>query len=112
MVVEDLLGPPLVERQAQRQRIGGRVGNVEELADGRDVTLPVPAVEAFRDVEDEIGSSVGEPSGEADIRLEADHLAQRTQGALHGINRGRLVPLAVEIGLLEVEAQRPTGRVV
>ena len=48
--------------------------DAEELADGRDVTLAVGAVETFGDVEDEVRPDEREPRRESCVGLEAVNL--------------------------------------
>ena len=108
VIREDLLGAPLVEREAEGQRVGGVVGDAEELADRGDVPLAVRAVEALGDVEDEVRPDQREPRGEAVVGLEPVDLADGAERALHRIDGGGLVPLGVEIGLREIVAERPT----
>src|SRR4029450_2106577 len=69
-VGEAPLGPPLVERETEGQRVGRVTGDAEELADRGDVALAVRTVEALGDVEDEVGSDQREPRGKALVRLE------------------------------------------
>ncbi len=106
------LARPLWRARLQRQRVRGVAGHAEELADGRDVRLAVGAVESFGDVEDEVGPEQREPRGEAGVGLEAVDLADRAERPLHRIDGGGLVPLGVEIWLMEVGAEGPTGRLV
>ena len=61
---EHLLGAALVSAEAERERIGGVIGDAEELADGRDVAFAVRAVEPLGDVEDEVGTGEREARGE------------------------------------------------
>ena len=106
------LARPLVEREAEGQRVRGVAGHAEELADGRDVPLAVRAVEALGDVEHEVGPEQREPRGEAVVGLEAVDLADGAERALHRIDGGGLVPLGVEIGLREIVAERATVGIV
>ena len=69
---EDLLRPRLVEAERERERVAARVGNAEELADRGDVRLAIRAVQAFGDVEDDVGARGAEPLGKVFVRLEAD----------------------------------------
>ena len=87
-------------------------GNPEELADCGNVGFAARAVEAFGDVEDEVGTEQREPSGEAAVGLEAVDLAYRAERPLHRIDGGGLVPLGVEIWLREIGSEGPTGRLV
>jgi len=112
VVRHDLLGAPLVEREAEGQRIGGVIRDAEELADGGDVALAVRAVEALGDVEDEVGTDQREPRGEALVGLEPEDLAHRPEGGLDRVDGGGLVPLGVEIGLSEIVAKGSRGDVV
>jgi hypothetical protein len=99
-------------REAERERVRGVARHAEELADGRDVRLSVGAVESFGDVEDEIGPEQRELGRKAGVGLEAVDLADRPQRPLHRINGGWLVPLRVQVGLLKVWSEGPTGRLV
>src|SRR5688500_16251943 len=47
-----------VQSNAQRERIAGRIWDVVELADRRDVRFTVRTVESFGDVEDDVGLSL------------------------------------------------------
>jgi hypothetical protein len=85
------------------------VRDAEELADGRDVPLAIGSVQALGDVEDEVGTGQCQARGEALIGLEPVHLAHRTERALHRIDGGGLVPLGVEIRLVELVAERLSG---
>jgi hypothetical protein len=108
---EDLLGPPLVEGEGERERIRGVVRNAEELADRGDVAFTVRAVKPLGDVEDEIRPGGEELRGERLVRLEADHLAERRERALDGVDGAGLIPLGVEIGLREIGAEGAEGLV-
>ena len=112
VVRHHFLGAPLVEREAEGQRVGGVARDAEELADGRDVSLAVRAVEPLGDVEHEVGLDQREPRGEAGVGLEPVDLADGAERALHRIDGGGLVPLGVEIGLGKVVAERPTVGIV
>jgi len=87
-------------------------GNPVELADRRDVSFAVRPVEPFGDVEDEVGPGGVQPLREVLIGLQPDDLAQRGKRALDPIDRLGLIPLRVEIGLIELgmqSAARVTG---
>jgi hypothetical protein len=102
---QDLLGPPLMEAEGEGQRVGGVAGDTIELADGRDVTLAVHAVEPFGDVEDEVGAGGAELLGERLVVFEADHFAEGGEGGGHRIDGGGLIPFGVEVGLGEIGAE-------
>ena len=108
--LEDLLGAGLVETEAQGQRVRRVTRHAEELADGRDVALAVGTEQPFRDVEHEIRAVVEQPLREILVGLEVDDLAQRAERSRDGRDRGRIIPLDVEVWLYEVGAERPTGR--
>jgi hypothetical protein len=80
-------------------------GNPVELADGGDESLAVGSVEAFRDVEDEIGPRGLQAFREVLVRLEPDDLAELRQRALDGIDRLGLIPLGVKIRLIQFRMQ-------
>ena len=101
---------PLCRQSAEGERVGGVVGDAEELADGRDVPLAVRAVEPLGDVEHEVGAGRAEPLGEGRVGLEADDFAEWWRAPLDGVDGAGLVPLGVEIGLLEVVAQHALRR--
>ena len=109
---ENLLGSGLVQCEAERERIRGVAGHAEELADCRNVRLAVRPVEPFGDVEDEVGPEQGQPRGEAGVGLETINLAHGAERPLHRIDGGGLVPLGVQVGLMEVGSEGPTGRLV
>jgi len=84
----------------------------EELADCRNVGFAARSVEAFGDVEDEVGTEQREPSGKAAVGLEAVDLAYGAERPLDRIDGGGLIPLGVEIWLREIGSEGPTGRLV
>ena len=86
------------------------VGHAEELADGRNMGFAVHAVEAFGDIEDEVGTGRHQLPGEIGIRLEADHLADTGEGLLDSIDGLGFVPLGVEVGLREIGAETAIAR--
>ena len=90
---EDVLRPRLVEAERERERVAARVRDVEELADRRNVGLAIRAVEAFGDVEDDVGSLGAEALGEVFGRLEADHVAVGGERGRDGVDRFGGVPL-------------------
>src|SRR4030043_1182667 len=55
VIGEDLLGPRLVQADAQGQRVGAGVGDPQHLTDRRDVGFAVRTDQALGDVEDEVG---------------------------------------------------------
>jgi hypothetical protein len=107
-VAQDLFGAPLVQREAECQRVRGVIRDAEELADRRDVALAVGAIEPLRDVEDEVGADQREAGGEHLVGLEAVDLPHAAERALHRIDGGGLVPLGVEIRLRQIGAERAT----
>jgi hypothetical protein len=76
------------------------------------VALPTRSEQAFGDVEDEVGPIVEELRGKVLVGLETDDFAQSGERVLHGVDRCRVVPLDVEVGLRKVGAESPTGRLV
>jgi len=101
-VLEDLLGSALMEREAERERVRCMAGDSQELADGRDVRLAVGPIEAFRDVEHEVGPEQSEAGREAAVGLEPMDLADGAESALHRIDGGGLIPLGVQVWLRKV----------
>ena len=53
----------------------------------------IRAAQSLRDVEDDVRLSRPQPLGEIGVRLEADHLAERAERLLDGVDRLRAVPL-------------------
>ena len=108
MIRQHLLGPALMQGQAQGERIGGVVGNAEELTDRRDMSLPVHPVKTFSDIEDEIRASRHHLPREIGVGLEPNDLAQAGERLFDRIDRFRLVPFRVEIRLGEIGAKQPS----
>src|SRR3954463_5808754 len=106
-MLENLLGPALMEREAERERVRRMAGDSQELADRRDVRLAVGAIEAFRDVEHEVGPQQSQSGREAAVGLEPMDLAHGAESALHRIDRGGLVPLGVQVRLMEICSESP-----
>ena len=82
-----------MQRERERQGVARGAGDVQELADRRDVGLAVRAVEAFGDVEDEVRAGEGEFLREENVGFEPDDVAEETQSLLHRFNGGAIVPL-------------------
>jgi len=112
VIGEDLLGSTLMEGETTGERIRGVIRDPQELADCRNVSFAARSVEAFGDVEDEVGTEQREPSGKAAVGLEAVDLTYRAERPLHRIDGGGLVPLGVEVWLREIGSEGPTGRLV
>ena len=92
--------------------VGGVVGYGEELTDRGDVRLPACPVESFGDVEDDIGTEQREPGREPAVGLEAMDLPYGAERPLHRIDGCGLIPLSVQVGLVEVGAKASTRRFV
>ncbi len=92
-VSEQLLGPALVQRQREGERVAPRVAHVEVLADGRDVRLAVLPVQAFGHVEDEVGANEGEPVREGFIGFETGDAAETRESTRYRVDGRGLVPL-------------------
>src|SRR5688572_29023163 len=99
---QNLLGSCLMQSEAERERVRRMARDPEKLADCGNVRLAVRTVEAFSNVEDEVGTEQRETRGEAGVGLEAIDLANRAQGSLHRIDGGGLIPFGIQVGLLEV----------
>ena len=107
---QDLLRPALVQAEREGERVGGVVRDAEELADGRDVSLAVGAVEPLGDVEHEVGPGGTELLREALVRLEKHHLSHGGERRGDRVDGALLIPLGIEIGLLQVVAQHTLRR--
>src|SRR5262249_45000596 len=105
VALENLLGAPLVETEPQRERIRSVIRHAEELADCGNVTLTARPEQSFGDVEYEVGPVVEQFGWEVLVGLETDHLADEVERTFYGVDRCRVVPLDVEVGLREVGAE-------
>jgi hypothetical protein len=98
-----------VQGERQGEGIGGVIGDSQELADRRDVTLPVHPEQPLGDVEDEVGLRLHHPPGEVLVRLETDDLAHALEGGGDGLDGLGLVPFGVQIRLGEIGAEGSAG---
>jgi hypothetical protein len=94
---ENVLGARLVEAEREREWIAARVGDVEKLADRRNVGLTVRAVESLGDVEDDVGAFGAEALGECFGRFEADDVSIGGERGSDGVDRVGGVPLRVRV---------------
>ena len=106
---QDFLGPPLVQRQRKGERVGRVTGNPVELADGGDMAFAIRPIQAFGDVEDEIGPLRLQPFRERLVGLEPDHLTNRRQRSGDSLDRLGLIPLRVQIRLVQLRMQCTTS---
>ena len=88
-----------MQGQRQRERIRGVIGNAEEFTDRGDMAFAVYPAQPLRLVEDKIGLGLEHSTREIGRGLEPDDFAQGGERVRDGIDRLRLVPLGVEIGL-------------
>jgi len=87
-----LLGPTLVQRQRQRERVRACVRDVHVLADRRDERFAALAVEPFGHVENEIGASEDEVLRKELVGFESDDAAEETESLLDRSDGRRIVP--------------------
>ena len=86
-----------MERERERERVGPRVRDVPVLADRRNKRFPILAVQAFGDVEDEVGPGEGELLREGLIGFEPDDGAEETESLFHRGDGGWVVPLGERV---------------
>src|SRR5438067_670344 len=91
-VRQRLLGPTLVQRQRQRERVRACVRDVHVLADRRDERFAALAVEPFGHVENEIGASEDEVLRKELVGFESDDAAEETESLLDRSDGRRIVP--------------------
>src|SRR5262249_24406445 len=83
---EGLFGFPLVQAKRQGIEVAARVWDAEEFANRGNVSLAIHAVEAFGEVEDDVGTSGAKTGGEVFVRLEADDFSDLGQRVFDGVD--------------------------
>jgi hypothetical protein len=95
----DPLGQRLVEAQGEAGRVRARVGDLEQLEQGRDLGLAAAPGEALGDVERDVDARAWEHPGELPGGLEQDRLvAELAQGVGDRLDRTRRVELGLALG--------------
>ena len=116
VLAQHLLAQRLVEGDGQGGRVRAGVGDAEELAQSRHLSLAVPSLDPLRDVEDEIDVRLGQDPGQVGGGLEVDHdeplPGQRVGDGDDGLGRVELGLLVAVVGALDVVGEAdPDGAV-
>src|SRR5215204_5981785 len=86
--------------------------HAEELADSWHMRFAVRAVQPLGNVEDKVWAEQSQPRRKAGVCLETIDLTDGAERPLHRIDCGGLIPLGVQVWLLEVWSECPTRRLV